>query len=205
MKGRDATGLPLRLRAMVDAVYPLPEEAWRALVPLATRHAFAPRAHLAPLGSVQRSVGLLEHGHACAYVTRADGRTYNKHLFVAPTFVGDYASLLTGEAVTVPQQAITRCVVWTIPKAALDDLEVRHGAIVQLRRRFAELLYLEKERREIELATLDATERRRRLLARHPTLEDDIPLSHVAAHLAITPTQLSRLRRRSARSTSDST
>ncbi len=191
--------LPTRLVHAVNAVHALPHHAWRALEPLLSRHTYAAREHIAPLGSVQRTIGLLEHGHARAYVTTPDGKHYNKHLFVAPTFVGDYASLLTGEPVRVAQQALTPCVVWSIDRDALRDLEARHPSLVQLQRRFAESLYLLKERREIDLATLDATTRYAQLVEAHPDLESAIPLYEIAAYLGITPTQLSRIRRRRAR------
>lgn len=188
--------LPTRLVHAVNAVHALSDDAWRALHPLVTRHTYAAREHVAPRGSVQRSVGLLEHGHVRAYVTTADGKHYNKHLFVAPTFVGDYASLLTGQPVLVPQQALTACIVWWIDRDALRDLEARHPSIAMLQRRFAEALYLAKERREIEIATLDATARYDALVRDHPALDQAIPLYEIAAYLGITPTQLSRIRRR---------
>jgi CRP-like cAMP-binding protein len=180
----------------VNAVHGLSDDAWCALDSLVTRRTYRAREHLAPLGSLQRSVGLLEHGHVRAYVTTADGKHYNKHLFVAPTFVGDYASLLTGQPVVVPQQALTPCVVWWIDRDALGDLEARHPSIAMLQRRFAEALYLAKERREIEIATLDASARYDALVHAHPELDQAIPLYEIAAYLGITPTQLSRIRRR---------
>ena len=195
----DVRSLPPRLVHVVNAVHPQPDDAWRALHALVTRRTYAARDHVAPLGSVQRTIGLLEHGHVRAYVTTADGKHYNKHLFVAPTLVGDYASLITGEPVVVPQQALTPCVVWWIDRDALHDLETRHPSIAMLQRRFAEALYLAKERREIEIATLDATARYDALVRAHPELDQAIPLYEIAAYLGITPTQLSRIRRRRAR------
>jgi CRP-like cAMP-binding protein len=108
-----------RLVRMMDAIHPLEPAVWTALLPQLVRRSFAPREHVSPLGSVQTKVGLLESGRVRAYFTTVDGKQYNKHFFTGPDFVGDYASLLTGRPVEVPQQTLTSCVVWFIERAAI--------------------------------------------------------------------------------------
>lgn len=191
-----SAALPEVLRDLVDAIHPLTPATWAALLPLFTRRTLAPREYFSPAGEVQLTVGLLERGHLKASVLTAGGTPYTKHLFVAPAIVGDYASLLTGAPVEIPQQAITACTVWVAEHRAMLALEARHPDLVMLQRRFAEGLYLLTERRELELATLDAASRYAELVARYPALETEVPLYEVAASLGITPTQLSRLRSR---------
>lgn len=53
-----------------------------------------------------------------------------------------------------------------------------------------------KQRREVELATLPGLSRYARFLAEHRELAARVPKRHVASYLGLTPTQLSRLRRR---------
>lgn len=53
-----------------------------------------------------------------------------------------------------------------------------------------------KQRREVYLATLPGLSRYARFLAEHRDLAARVPKRHVASHLGLTPTQLSRLRRR---------
>ncbi len=187
-------GFPERLVGMVASIHPLEPAAWAALVPLVSRRTYAAREHVSALGSVQTTVGFLESGRVRAYYTTADGKEYNKHFFTGPDFVGDYASLLTGRPVEVAQQALTPCVAWLLDRAALVALEEQHPSLVQLQRRFAEGLYLVKERRELEMATMNASERYARLVVEHPGIEVDVPLYEIAAYLGITPTQLSRVR-----------
>lgn len=194
---------PVRLRAfppqlvsLVNAIHPLPEDVWAALVPALVRRRLAPREHYSPPGSVQTSVGLLESGRVRAYYVTRDGKTYNKHFFSGPDVMGDYASLLTGRPVEVPQQALTDCVVWSLDYAHLLSLEPQFPSLVQLQRRFAEALYLAKEQRELELATRTAGERYATFIAQHPGIEVEVPLYEIAAYLGVTPTQLSRIRRR---------
>jgi CRP-like cAMP-binding protein len=85
-------------------------------------------------------------------------------------------------------------VVWFIDRAAILELEQQYPSLVQLQRKFAEGLYLIKEQRELEMATMNASQRYARLLEQHPGIEVDVPLYEIAAYLGITPTQLSRVR-----------
>jgi CRP-like cAMP-binding protein len=186
--------LPPPLVAHVQAIAPLREDTWAALAPRFRRVVLDRGAHFAPPGRPARRFGLLETGWIRAYHTTAGGAEYNKHLFHGPAVVGDYASLLTGGPVRIPQQALTPCVVFAADYAGLVALFEPHRDLERFARRFAERLYLEKEQRELELVTLTAAERYRRLRERHPTIEADLPQYAIASHLGVTPTQLSRIR-----------
>jgi CRP-like cAMP-binding protein len=179
----------------LSAINPLEPDTWAALEPLFQAVRVAKGAHLVSAGRPSTRLGLLEAGWVRAYYVSADGTEYSKYLFHGPALVGDYASLLTGEPVRTPQQALSDCIVHLADWPRVQRLFDQHRDLERLARRFAELLYLENERRELELVTLPATERLRLLLERHATIEQDLPKYQIAAHLGITPTQLSRIRR----------
>ena len=53
-----------------------------------------------------------------------------------------------------------------------------------------------KDVREVEIVMEDATERYKKFLDDYPGLQDRIQQYHIASHLGITPTQLSRVRKK---------
>jgi hypothetical protein len=55
-------------------------------------------------------------------------------------------------------------------------------------------LFLEKEKREIELVLLGAQQRYQLFQNEYPNLENLISQYHIASYLGVTPTQLSRIR-----------
>lgn len=181
------------VRGCLDAVLPLPEAFHLRLQSLLSRRDLEPKDHFSPLGSLQKVVGILELGVMRAYATTR-GREYTGHLYFAPTLVGDYRSIITGQPVVMPQQALTKCVVWTFPFASVVALEKEFPEIVHFRRVFAETMYLLKEQRELDITSLTATQRYRQLRAQVPDLDSLLPQYEIAAFLGITASQLSRIR-----------
>ena len=189
-------GVPELIRAYVEAISPVTDVSWRAIEERFARRTFDARDYICPPLTVAREVGILAEGWVRAYMTDEAGHEFTKHLFRAPDAVGDYASLLTGQRVRVPQQALTDCIVYFVPWDHLQSLAESESDIALLLRRYAEAAYLQKEQREIELATMDAAARYEQALQRFPGIEQALPQYEIAAYLAITPTQLSRVRAR---------
>ncbi|MCH2084086.1 MAG: Crp/Fnr family transcriptional regulator, partial [Saprospiraceae bacterium] len=72
----------------------------------------------------------------------------------------------------------------------------KYQDLERLGRKIAEFYFLEKEQKEIEMALLDADKRYLILRKRFPTIENIIPQYYIASYLGISPTQLSRIRKK---------
>ncbi len=94
-------------------------------------------------------------------------------------------------------QAVEDGVLYWLPLAAVDELMKRHRCWAELATRYAQLLFIEKERREREFLSLDAEARYAAFLTQYPGLEERIPQYLVASFLGISPVTLSRIRRSS--------
>ena len=70
-----------------------------------------------------------------------------------------------------------------------DDLKLFH--IHYLEKNWV----VEKEKREIALVQDNATDRYLRFLDEYPEIEQRLSQYHIASHLGVTPTQLSRIRK----------
>ncbi len=188
--------IPSALRDHIDSISPLRNATWEALRALFAPRKLSRREIFVKSGRVATEVGLLESGYVRSFFVTEDGAEYNKHMFVAPSVIGDYASLLSGRPVRLPQQALTPCAVWVADYRRILELERRFDDLRRLARRFAEAMYLEKEERELEMATMSAKERYLKLRQRYPEMEREIPQYEIASYLGVTATQLSRVRAR---------
>ncbi len=141
-----------------------------------------------------KEIGFLETGIARAFFVNREGKEYNKQFFVGPTIVGAYTSLLTKQKNRIAQKTLTQCKIW---KASYNEIELLYNKFhdfERLGRKIAEYYFLEKEKKELEMALLDAENRYLILREEFPGLELKIPQYHIASYLGISPTQLSRVR-----------
>jgi len=102
--------------------------------------------------------------------------------------------LISGQKNLINIQCLTNCVIQVADFNKITALYNDYPKIERLARILAENKFSIKEKREIELVTLDATERYIIFQSEHPNLENLIPQYHIASYLGVTPTQLSRIR-----------
>lgn len=184
------------LKAYLDGLSTVSEEAWLNIIPLFTETTLKKGNSFITEGQTARSIGFLQTGIIRAFYRSHTGVEYNKHFFTPPCFVGGYASLITGQPNTIIQQALTDCTVYTADYRAFTALYNRFSCLERAARRLAEIYFVEKEQREIELVLLDAAERYAIFNNHYPGLAQQIPQYHIASYLGVTPTQLSRIRKK---------
>lgn len=185
-----------RLKKYLNAVHRIDAATWEALAPLFTEKKLAKGAHFISIGAYANSIGFLQEGYLRGYYRHSDGTEYNKHFFKSPAFVGGYTSLVTGNATQIGQEALVDCVIYEASYAKIMQLTADYPALVWLFKGLAEQFLVQKEHREIQLVLLEAKERYQLFREEFPELELLIPQYHIAAYLGVSPTQLSRIRKK---------
>ena len=102
--------------------------------------------------------------------------------------------MLTGKPNLIPQQALTDCKIYSCDFQSLTALYSNHPDLERLARKMAEYYFIEKEKKELEIVLLDASQRYKIFQTEFPTLEQIIQQFHIASYLGISATQLSRIR-----------
>ena len=147
-------------------------------------------------GENAQQIGFLNKGIIRAFFLNQEGKEYNKQFFVTPSIIGAYSSLLTKLPNKIAQQALTDCEILVANFNDIEKLYDKFHDVERLGRKIAEFDFLKKEQKEIEMALLDADKRYLLMRERFPTIELIIPQYHIASYLSISPTQLSRIRRK---------
>lgn len=147
-------------------------------------------------GAYARKVGFLEKGIIRAFIRDYQGKEYTKQFFFAPSIIGAYTSLLTNQPNKIIQEALTQCTIWVADYSKIEALYAKHHELERMGRKVAEYYYLEKERNLVEMALYDADKRYAFLKERFPTIESQVQQYHIASYLGISPTQLSRIRKK---------
>ena len=147
-------------------------------------------------GEYAKQLGFLKKGLVRAYFLNNEGKEYTKQFFVDSSIIGAYSSLLTKEPNRIAQQALTDCEILVADYTRIEKLYDKFHDLEKLGRKVAEFYFLEKEQKEIEMALLDADKRYLILRDRFPTIESIVPQYYIASYLGISPTQLSRIRKK---------
>lgn len=185
------------LKTFFNALSPISTESWAKFAALFTPNVLKKGDYFITDGQTATEIGFLESGIIRAFYRNNEAIEYNKHFFLNPCFIGGYASLITGKPNQINQQALTDCTIQVAQFAAIQNLYQSCPDIDRAARILAEQFFVQKEQREIDIVLLDADKRYQIFQKEFPQLEQQIPQYHIASYLGITPTQLSRIRRKS--------
>ncbi|NBW35638.1 MAG: Crp/Fnr family transcriptional regulator [Cytophagia bacterium] len=179
-----------------NAISPLQDETWKKVETLFSKKELAKGEYFINEGEVAQEIAFLRSGIIRAFYRNKEGIEYNKHFFVPNNIIGGYSSLVTATPNKIVQQALTDCELLVANYTDILACYDKYPDFERVGRRLAEFYFVAKEQREIEIVLLNADERYLIFRKEYPALEQLIPQYHIASYLGITPTQLSRIRRK---------
>lgn len=183
------------LKNYFNAISKLNESTWDKILPFFKEDRLLKNEYFAKEYQTARQIAYLKTGVVRAFFINQEGKDYNKQFFVGPNIIGAYTSLLTGNKNLIAQQALTDCIIYTCDFTSLTNLYDECQDLERFARKIAEYYFLEKEKKEIEIVLLDASQRYILFKEEFPTLEQLISQFHIASYLGISATQLSRIRK----------
>jgi CRP-like cAMP-binding protein len=184
------------LKQFLYTLSPISELTWQRIKSLFIETKLKKGDYFIEEGQLATQFAFVQSGVIRGFYRDKQGTEYNKHFFVAPSIAGGYTSLITGKPNQISQQALTDCQLLQANYQTFTALYDICPDLERVGRRFAERYFVEKERKEIEIVLLDAESRYRLFQENYPGLEQHIPQYHIASFLGITPTQLSRIRKK---------
>ncbi len=182
------------LEERLNKITPFDSESLTALVNCFQPTELEKGESFANKGEYARNIAFVRFGVLRAYYSNEKGEVYNKTFFTENSFVGAYSSLVTGRRNLINIDALTNCSIMVAEFEKITSLYSRFPTIERMARILAEQFFVSKEKREIELVTLEAKDRYAIFQKEHPALEQLIPQYHIASYLGVSPTQLSRIR-----------
>jgi CRP-like cAMP-binding protein len=131
------------------------------------------------------------------YYLSENGEIYTKNLFSENYFSASKVSLLTKEDSYLNIEALEDCTLIYIDFEKYKELINKYNEFKTFYINYLEKNWvIVKEKNEISLILDDATRRYENFIKNNPNIENRVALHHIANHLGITPTQLSRIRKK---------
>ncbi|MCV2883424.1 Crp/Fnr family transcriptional regulator [Aestuariibacter sp. AA17] len=185
------------LKAAMEGYAPLSATTWEALCEHCAVRTLPKGTMLYEAGSVPTRFGFVVNGLVRSFTINEQGHEYNKNFFAEGQFPGSMTALLTSQPSRLGFETVEESVLVEIDFKGFRTLLFSHLDLMRYH-----ILYLEKnwllhkDAREIELVQNEASLRYAQFIQDYPNLVDRLPLYHIASHLGITPTQLSRIRKK---------
>ncbi len=182
------------LKIYLENLIPFTENEMTIFTSLFSQIKLKKKDYLAKEGEYSHKLAFLNTGVIRAFFRNKSGNEYNKTFFTPSNFVAAYSSIITKQKNLINIQCLTDCTLQVTDFDKITSLYKDYSKIESLARILAERKFAIKEKREIELVTLEAKERYEIFKKEYPNLENQISQYHIASYLGITPTQLSRIR-----------
>ena len=186
----------------LNQVSPISKKTWCQIANIFYKKSFNRGDYFALIGRRENHFGIVLDGIFRAYITNGSGIEYTKTLFTPVffktpiSFIGAYSSLATSSVSHVNIQVLTSAEILCGKYDQWLSLIDSNKEISEWSRKLVELFFAGKEQRELEYLTMRADERYKRFRNQYPEVENLISQYYIAQFLGITPTQLSRIRKK---------
>jgi len=178
----------------VNRIYPLGNECWAEIEPLIYIKELDKNEYYSKEGQLTRDLGFISEGILRIYYLNEKGEEWNKHFLQENDFVA--ASISPEKKSITNIQALSKVRILSIPYVELMNLANRYNQISTFIQKLTFKYLEQKQEREIRLLSENAMSNYLIFQNNYPDFENRIPHYHIASYLGITPTQLSRLRKK---------
>lgn len=187
----------LALRESLNSYATISDCTWHKFIQICKFKSITKHNTLYSVGSIPYYFSYIYKGLVRCFSCDKKGNEYNKMFFDEGKFPGSMTALLTSTPSMLAFETIEDSLIIEINFSAYRELMLKNDEL-----KLFHIYYLEKnwllakDVREIEIVQDDATARYLRFTEQHESLVERLPQYHIASHLGITPTQLSRIKKK---------
>lgn len=193
----DAAPYQYLIRQALMKYGPIPEAEWEYSKHISVEpRNFQKGQHFLKIGDIPDKMGFVISGIFRVYYDTEEG---NERILIfrgENRFLSAYRSVQENEPSWYGIQALEPSFLICMPLSELKKHLSEHSCWNDVARKYLEDLFIEKEKRERDLLSLDVTTRYLNFRKRYPDVEKRVPQYHIASYLGITPVALSRIRKR---------
>jgi CRP-like cAMP-binding protein len=178
-----------------DILDNVPKDVFLKLKSIAKLKEVKARTQLVKQGKKPTKLYLLVSGIMRSYLTSEKGKEYNKRFFFPMDFAGALTALVKKETSSFVYETLTNCTIYEVNFKDFKTLCETNIYISNFYAKALEFVFMDYEKRHLDLITLSSSQRYLKLIQDMPDLGKLIPQYHIASYLNITPVQLSRIKR----------
>ena len=183
-----------QVKKLIYSFQPLEEEEWSTFADSLTFREYKKGDFLVKAGEHSNTIFYIAQGVTRNYFTR-EAKEFTIDFHFEGEFVSAFHSIITGTPSKIAIEAIQDVKAVVLP---YDEIAKRYKNAINVNiigRKIAEMHYVNRLEKEIELLSLTAEERYTKLMEKRPKLVSTISVKHLSSYLGIQPESLSRIRK----------
>jgi CRP-like cAMP-binding protein len=146
-------------------------------------------------GKIPEHLYFIVSGFMRLFHYHENGNEVTTHINCPPGFIASYSGFINQTKTNDSLECITECDLLRITKPNLDLLTLNSPVFKDFSISVFQQSLAYNEKRSMELATLSADQRYKKLLEDHPDIVRHVPVQYIASFLGMKPESLSRIRR----------
>lgn len=147
-------------------------------------------------GKVPKYLYYIVSGYLRLFHYNENGDEVTTHINCPPGFFTSYFNFINECKSPENVECITECELLRITKADLETLTSKNAAMKDFSIEVLQEAMVYNEKRSVELASLTAEQRYRKLIENQPGILHNVPITYIASFLGMKPESLSRIRRK---------
>lgn len=183
-----------QLRRALAQFSEIPDPAWAGFSEKLLFSSYKKGEFLCREGQTEHFIFFLLKGATRNYFSK-DGKEYTVDFHFEGDMLTAYYSFLTRRPSPIALEVMEDVDAILIPREHLLSFYEQHKTGEKIGRLIAEMQYIRRLDREMELLADSAEERYARLIQRNPRLVQSISVKHLSSYLGIQPESLSRIRK----------
>lgn len=186
----------LDFKNKIESYASISEESWNQLKLLIKFKTLEKNEILLNNGTFSKNIYFICKGVLRAYFSNSMGDIYTKNLFFEKNIAGSLVSSMLEKPSEFTLEALEDTILISLNYKSYRNLinnndDLKEFYIAYLEKNWV----IDKEQKEVSLILKNATERYIKLRGTYPDIDTRVAQQHIASHLGITPTQLSRIRK----------
>jgi CRP-like cAMP-binding protein len=182
------------IKQIFDPYYEASLEIWNSFASITEEKQFDKNEIIKGENSREDYLHIIIKGSAGIFLWR-DNHPVCLDLCFENEFFSDYMSFLTRHSSPLYTMAFEPITLLSVTYKNLDNLCRESFSGVQIGKVAAESLFIHKQNHQIEMLTLTAEQRYRKILEKNPDMVLRTPAKYIASYLGITPESMSRIRK----------
>ena len=181
------------LKSLFDPYFEAPLTSWDKVAARVRKRSFKKNEIIKEEGKVEQNINVIISGSIGSFFW-TDNNAKCVDLFYDNDFSCDFMSFITNESNSLFTMALEDTEVFSISQSEAENLYTDSLIGFQIVSAAAQSLFVHKQKQQMELMTMSAEDRYKKMMAEKPEMVQRTPAKHIASYLGIAPESMSRIR-----------